>query len=93
MSARPVLGRNLELENNDEKRSERWRPSVYAIVGGSLSGLGVPERWFFQIPNCAHYQAQFRFIEYTFSPFQVKKEHYLAVKGGLSKVGDLGVAD
>jgi hypothetical protein len=57
MSARPVLGRNLELENNDEKRSERWRPSVYAIVGGSLSGLGVPERWFFQIPNCAHYQA------------------------------------
>jgi hypothetical protein len=57
MSARPVVGRSLELGNNDEKRSERWRPSVYAIVGGSLSGLGDPERWFFQIPNCAHCQA------------------------------------
>ncbi|KGO77338.1 hypothetical protein PITC_055230 [Penicillium italicum] len=57
MSARPALGRSLELEIMMRKRSERWHPSVSAIAGGSLSGLGNPERWFFQIPNCAHCQA------------------------------------
>lgn len=57
MSARPVLGRGLELKIMMRKRSERWHPNVSAIAGGSLSGLGDPERWFFQIPNCSHYQA------------------------------------
>ncbi|KGO43409.1 hypothetical protein PEX1_015800 [Penicillium expansum] len=57
MSARPVLENSLELEIMMRKRSERWRPTVAAIAGGSLSGLGNPERWFFQIPNCAHCQA------------------------------------
>ena len=42
MSARPVLGRGLELKIMMRKRSERWHPSVSATAGGSLSGLGGP---------------------------------------------------
>jgi hypothetical protein len=59
---------------------KRWRTTRTYVSKGKVHGLNG-------------HTHQFRFIEYTFSPFQVKKEHYLAVKGGLSKVGDLGVAD
>lgn len=79
MSARPVLGRGLELKIMMRTRSERWHPSDRRRKS---FGFGVPGT--IVLPDSELF-TQFRFIKYGESPFHVKKEHYLAVEGGLSQ--------